>query len=94
MESDRFMDTSNLDDLAWKFGEFLGDLTNPLAGIGGAGRKATILFTITFRDGKEAVCHGTAQEYKKILGWSMKDDKKAIRKEAKAAEKASKKAAR
>jgi len=45
-------------------------------------------------DGKKAVCHGTAQEYKKILGWSMKDDKKAIRKEAKAAEKASKKAAR
>ncbi|TCJ23787.1 hypothetical protein E0W80_09510 [Microbacterium sp. PI-1] len=82
MKSDRFLNSVTATSALFEVGKTLADLT--VTSFGNPGQ-ATILFEIKFRDGKSAVCHGSAQEYKKLLGWASKDDKKALRKERKAA---------
>lgn len=82
MKSDRFLNSVTATSALFEVGKTLADLT--VTSFGNPGQ-ATILFEIRFCDGKSAVCHGSAQEYKKLLGWASKDDKKALRKERKAA---------
>lgn len=69
--SDRFLNSVGTERTLFGVGEALADLTT--AGLSGVGKgQLTTLFKITFRDGKTATCHGTAQDFKTVTKWSNK----------------------
>lgn len=69
--SNRFLNSVGTSRTLFGVGEALADMTT--LGASGIGKgQQTTLFKITFTDGTEATCHGTAQEFKTVMKWSNK----------------------
>lgn len=69
--SDRLLNSVGTGRTLFGIGEALADMTT--LGASGIGKgQQTTLFKITFADGKEATCHGTAQEFKTVMKWAGK----------------------
>lgn len=69
--SDRFLNSVGATRTLFGVGETLADLST--MGLSGVGKgQQTTLFKIDFVDGTSITCHGTAQDYKKVLKYASK----------------------